>query len=160
MSEQIITKRCCYCKKPKPLSEFHKNQATKDGYQSECMICRKAHRQTEKGKKLDRKCCAKYNNTKRGQSIRKAYRQSDIGKAMARHSAKNRKRRFPEQVKAGKAVENAIRKGKLPQPDTLKCHYCPAQAKEYHHHKGYAPEYWLDVIPVCLSCHGKTRKIS
>lgn len=160
MSETIVTKTCRVCKQTKSITEFHKNRTTKDGYQSECIVCRKVPQQTEKDKKLDRKRCAKYSSTKRGQSIRKTYRQSDIGKANARRSANERRRRFPGQRKAIKAVENAIRIGNLPRPDTLQCYYCTNQAKEYHHWHGYAPEHQLDVIPVCLSCHGKTRKIT
>lgn len=33
------TKRCRYCKKELPLSEFHKSSATKDGRQAYCREC-------------------------------------------------------------------------------------------------------------------------
>ena len=43
--------------------------------------------------------------------------------------------------------------GRLPRPRDVACTGCGAQAAEYHHHKGYAPEHRLDVVAVCRSCH-------
>ncbi len=50
------------------------------------------------------------------------------------------------------AVQRAVRRGVLPKPDSILCD-CGTTAVEYHHHKGYAPEHWLDVIAVCQGCH-------
>lgn len=33
------TKRCCHCKQVKPLSEFHRTSASKDGYKCTCKDC-------------------------------------------------------------------------------------------------------------------------
>ena len=33
------TKRCCFCKKTKPLTEFHKRRGRKDGRQGKCAPC-------------------------------------------------------------------------------------------------------------------------
>jgi hypothetical protein len=35
------------------------------------------------------------------------------------------------------------------------CPDCGTPAVIYHHHRGYAPEHWLDVVAMCQSCHGK-----
>ena len=51
------------------------------------------------------------------------------------------------------AVREAIAAGRLPRPRDVACTGCGAQAAEYHHHKGYAPEHRLDVVAVCRSCH-------
>ena len=50
-------------------------------------------------------------------------------------------------------------------PAECRCGRCPRHclcagdvfdpAKHYHHYKGYDPEHWLDVEPLCLSCHQK-----
>ena len=32
-------------------------------------------------------------------------------------------------------------------------HICGKQGEQYHHHKGYAPEHRLDVVPICRKCH-------
>ena len=85
----------------------------------------------------------------------KKYRQSEKGKdAKKRYNA-----RHPNQIKAEKAVSNAIRSGKLPRPDTLQCMNCFRDAKQYHH-PSYAPEDRLKVFPVCVGCHIKCHKHS
>ena len=59
---------------------------------------------------------------------------------------------IPQKRKARRAISNAIRDNKILRANTLQCS-CGEQAKEYHHHKGYEPEQWFDVIPVCIPCH-------
>lgn len=39
----MTEKRCCHCKRTLPISEFHKNSHTKDGYCAECMDCRREY---------------------------------------------------------------------------------------------------------------------
>lgn len=158
MAEQIISKRCYKCKQIKPLLEFHKNQTRKDGHANQCKTCclkyQKKYRQTEhgkatqklyfqseKGKAAKRKARIRYFKTERGKSMLKEYRIQN-----------------PKQEKAKHAVSSAIRAGKLPRPDTLQCHCGPEKAEQYHHHKGYAPENWLNVVPVCINCHKKIHQ--
>ncbi|MEE9354789.1 MAG: hypothetical protein V3U75_04290 [Methylococcaceae bacterium] len=135
MSETIITKTCCYCKQVKLLSEFYTDYKSKDGYQYQCKACKKQYQQSKKG----RECS-------------KRYRQSEKGKKNHRCCIRRYQKHFPERKKAKDAVDWAIRTGKIPRANTLKCS-CGNQAKQYHHHKGYAKEHWLDVIAVCVSCH-------
>ena len=54
----------------------------------------------------------------------------------------------------------AIRYGRLVRPDS--CDYCgknPSKAKDgraaiqAHHHNGYGPGHYLDVVWLCVSCH-------
>lgn len=63
-------------------------------------------------------------------------------------------------VRAHNAMNEAVRRGVLVRPEACsKCGNCPAPAKdgrssiEGHHHRGYAPEHWLDVEWLCVSCH-------
>lgn len=52
------------------------------------------------------------------------------------------------------AVERAVRSGKLYKRNS--CANCGLIGKvEAHHHKGYAPENWLDVVWLCPPCHRK-----
>lgn len=169
MAEQIISKRCPKCKQTKPLSDFHKDKSRKDGHKGYCNICRaelqRQYRQTEKGRTVSRRGALLYSSSKKGKTKRKQYRQgergkaaearyrkTEKGKAIALRSAKQYQVANPERVKAVNAVNIAIKAGKIPRPNTLQCHYCPAQAKDYHH-TNYTPEHWLDVIPVCRKCH-------
>jgi len=54
-------------------------------------------------------------------------------------------------------VYYAVKKGLLPHASTVACSQCQHLGEdrkhEYHHHKGYAKKYALDVIPVCINCH-------
>lgn len=59
------------------------------------------------------------------------------------------------------AVNVEVRFGRLPRPNTLPCTDCghiwkPGERRhEYDHHNGYAPEHYLDVEPVCTTCHAR-----
>jgi hypothetical protein len=60
--------------------------------------------------------------------------------------------------RAGHAVEAALLKGTLVRPKS--CSGCGKNAKvEGHHHKGYAPEHWLDVRWFCTPCHRTADQI-
>ena len=61
---------------------------------------------------------------------------------------------YPLKGQARYAVKQAVKHGNLPKPSELKCKYCSIKAKEYHH-PSYDSGNWLDVIPVCFSCHRK-----
>lgn len=139
MAEQIISKRCTECKEIKSLSEFHKNRRERDGYQSHCKICCKKYRQTKKSQSYQMNYQKEYSKTTRGRiAHRKAQKRYDV--------------RHPEREGARHAVEYAIKTGKLPPVESLQCS-CGEPAKHYHHHKGYAPTHWFDVIAVCNRCH-------
>ena len=129
------TKRCSKCKEIKPLSEFYKKLAKKDGLTCACKSCHNLYCKSEKGK-----------------ATHERYEQSEKGEANKKRCAKRYRLKFPYKNKANKAVQRAIKERQLPPPKSLKCS-CGEPAKEYHHHKGYEPEHWLDVVPVCIKCH-------
>jgi hypothetical protein len=56
------------------------------------------------------------------------------------------------------ALSWAIHRGELPPANTLTCQERGNQARDYHHHKGYQPEFWLDVIPLCAKCHRRVEQ--
>lgn len=162
MSEQSISKRCSKCKQNKPLPEFSKSRTTKDGLQTYCNSCKKLYQQqyqqTPKGRASNSKRAAKYRNSSKGKASIRAYRQSERGrvvhrKTVAKHNALNL-----YYAKAKHAVESEIRAGRFLPANTRPCHYCPTQAKEYHHWQGYEPKHWLDVVPACLECHRKEHR--
>lgn len=157
MADEIISKRCSKCKEIKPISEFHKNKVRKDGLQGYCKPCKKiyemTYQKTEKGKAAQKR----HRKSDKRKASQKRYNQSEKGKANLRAKQERFNARHPNFIKAKHAVNNAIQVGKLPRPDNLRCHYCDHPAKHYHHYKGYAPEHWLDVVPVCVPCHVKHR---
>jgi hypothetical protein len=146
MSDSVITKKCSGCKKVKPISDFYPHSKMKDGHLNECKFCiidkTKQYQKTENGK-LSQAAC------------KKRYRQSEKGKQATRLECKRRRIRNPEKIRAVKAINHAIRAGKLSPQSAYHCRYCREQAEQYHHHLGYAPEHWLDIQPVCKICHRK-----
>lgn len=143
MTANIISKQCCKCKQVFPLTYFWKARYRKDGLQSTCKTCQrdyaKKYAQTENGEVI-----------LRNRNIR--YRQTPKGKNSNNARSQRYKHRNPLKTKARSAVAHAVRAGKLPHPTILNC-TCGHFAQEYHHHKGYAPEHHLDVVPICVSCH-------
>jgi len=64
------------------------------------------------------------------------------------------KENHPDKYIATKMVWQATQKGILPKVKTLQCAnpLCGNQAAQYHH-CSYEPEHFIDVIPLCVSCH-------
>jgi len=166
MFEPIISKRCSHCKEIKPLSKFYKNRQKKDGHEYQCKDCYISHqrfyRQSAKGKEAVKRYAQgqkfkqtqkRYEQSAKGKEAHKRYDQGEKGKNTMRKKYLQVQKLHPDHVLAWVAVNNAIRVGKLPRPDSLKCAYCPNPAKEYHHYFGYAPEHVLDVLPACTKCH-------
>jgi len=63
------------------------------------------------------------------------------------------KRQRNEKIKhqAQIAVKKALKEGKLKKPE--RCENCGEIKKLEAHHWSYLPEYWLDVIWLCVKCH-------
>lgn len=57
--------------------------------------------------------------------------------------------------RARAAVRYRVKCGDMPPVRSLECVQCGKPAKHYHHHHGYDKSHQLDVIPLCLSCHGR-----
>ena len=162
MPDAIQTKRCSHCKEIKPTSEFHKNRSTSDGLSGWCKSCNiataKAYSQTKKGKEVKHRTARTYSQTEKGKEVQRRYWQTERGKKVHRQIACKQRLLYPEKVRARNAVGNAIVSGKKAKPKTFKCADCGGQAEMYHHYLGYAPENWLDVIPLCFACDRKAHK--
>lgn len=165
----------CQQVNPQPTSNFHRHRINPDGLNSYCKDCRhiqrtspearekdrrypatekskarnKLYKQSERGKAAEKR----WATSPRGQVIRRAYRTSEAGKlAIQREYAKN-----PLRFKAKTALAWAVRSGKIPRISTQICVYCERQAQQYHHYNGYEKDHWLDVVPLCISCHSAFR---
>jgi len=57
------------------------------------------------------------------------------------------------QTQATKYVNHQVAEGKLANIGTQVCLDCGEQAEHYHHNVSYKREHWLNVIPLCQSCH-------
>lgn len=158
MPESIVTKRCSKCKIEKPLTEFYKRLGSKDGHRNDCIQCNQKQKQeythTPKGIRVHRRARRKYGRTDKSRKAQKRYSQSPKGKLVNCRKTDRYRKRHPLYTQASHAVNRAIRAGHIPRPDTFQCSQeCSKRAEQYHHHLGYAPEHWLDVVPVCIPCH-------
>ncbi len=106
--------------------------------------------QIEKKREGERKRKARNRDLVRKQqkTYRLANSQSLVSKAYAYWSRK------PEVRKAAIALKDAIRAGRIKPARECLCADCGKQAQHYHH-ESYAPAHWLDVVPLCASCHQK-----
>lgn len=78
---------------------------------------------------------------------------------IARRYSREIRTKFPERYKARYRVAGAVARGVFPPASTMVCEHCQeAQAANWHHHRGYSEEYALDVIALCLQCHGKEHR--
>lgn len=168
-SELKVCKRCAA---EKPLASFGSHSHTKDGLQSRCKDCinavSRAYRATPEAKEKMHEYHRRAVVKERVKEKDKARRNSPIGKKQIteahrryRESERGRiaaARTKERDVSSGKriariAVNNAVRDGRLPKVSTMICCSCGVPAEEFHHHRGYAKESWLDVIPLCRRCH-------
>ena len=158
MSKSIVTKTCTKCKIEQPTSNFYKDASAKSGLCFWCKTCIKAHRARYRKSPTYQECRQQYySKNKHGILTHNAqYRKSEQGKAVmkrarAKYNANNAQKR-----QAKEAVHTAIRAGRMLPPGNS---ICPCgQPAEHYHHPSYAPEHWLDVIPLCIPCHKKEHR--
>lgn len=136
MSDQV----CGHCNKSKRFEEFHKCSSTRTGHLTVCISCRKVqqqkYRKTTKGKAKDKR----YNDSvKRYESLYKYWENN------------------PDKKVAQTRLSNAIRDGKLVNPNC--CEVCCCREKVEGHHYSYDEDKQLDVIWLCKSCHEKEHEL-
>lgn len=135
-------KQCCKCGEVKNLSFFPKHPHCKQGVNSRCKACVNAqvrkYRSSDEGKAKDKE--------------RQRQRWID-NKNRMQAKRKERDNLHPRRRKANNAVQTAVRNDTLCPPSACNCNDCQlAPAVDFHHHS-YDEEHWLDVVPLCRSCH-------
>lgn len=172
-------RQCSSCREWLPLSAFGKMKTYWDGLNYRCKVCNVAKTKAQKEKQRaagvypprnppsdEPKRCNKCEEVKPAVGFGISRNNPDgrnntcrvcrKKEAHPNHYAANRAymQRNPDKRRARYAVRDAVKYGKIPPASTLPCAGCGAQAAHYHHHRGYAKEYRLDVIPLCVVCHG------
>lgn len=151
-------KTCVRCQQEKSFEAFPIAKRMRDGRGSWCKECRLAYMRTDRGRAMRKK----YGNSEKGRRYMLDYSRTEKCKKRQweyRHSPQGiemRRRRDTRKrphAKARYAVGDAVKAGKLPRVSTLPCLRCSNQAHEYHHWKGYEPENYLNVVPLCRPCH-------
>lgn len=102
--------------------------------------------------KRDNPDFVEYMQSERRKAVVKRYMSSPEGRRVTRKAKQHPHRR------ANRAIRYAIERGDIPSASTLVCTKCGAPAQHYHHHNGYDLNHWLDVIPLCVPCHGRAHR--
>jgi hypothetical protein len=133
-------KTCFKCHKRKPLTSYYAHKAMKDGLLGKCKAC------TKKDVKL------RY-VSEEGSALIRAYekrRCGEVGRKMkVALYQKKRNELHPGKAKARRAVNNAIRDGRLEKKPCERC-FSPKSKSQAHHRDYRSP---LKVIWLCFWCH-------
>jgi hypothetical protein len=173
-------KRCSTCKEWKPITEFGEMRNHWDGLNYKCKLCNAAHVRAYKEQRRAQgiktrnapseqpKQCATCQRVKPAKDFGisrtnpdgRNYNCRACRSAKGTHPLHNEYtrayyQRYPDRNRARSAVADAVRYGRMPPARKLTCIDCGEPAAHYHHHRGYAEEYKLDVVPVCTACHAK-----
>lgn len=142
-------KMCSKCKIEKELSEFSKDKSKKDGIHVYCKKCDKELRILKKEYYKE----YRDKNKEYQQDYNNEYFKTEIGKLNKKKASYNY---WSTEIgklkrKAISKVNHAIRDNRLVKPET--CSLCNSTIRIQAHHHSYEPEYWLDVVFLCESCH-------
>lgn len=146
-----MIKKCFKCEEVKPLEEFYRHSAMKDGYLNKCKDCAKTDSKKHRSDNLDR--CMEYDRNRPNKidryKLQYEYNKTEKGKEV-RKSA-NMKYRDGNKIKriAHTKFSNALRDGVVVPPDS--CSRCGSVGKVQGHHDDY--EQPLNVRWLCLKCH-------
>ena len=142
-----------------PLSDFSFYSGHRTRYASRCKECCRLYKQRPGYKEWERQYQLAYSRTDKRRAQIKAYSQSEKGRAKRAITNRASQARNTEKVLARNAVSHAVEQKQLVPAFTLECgQNCGRPAFDYHHHLGYEPEHWLDVVPVCRTCHAKIHR--
>lgn len=134
-------KRCFKCRVTKHLGEFYRHPQMPDGHINKCKECTKGDVRKWQAANPERMA----ENDRRW----KAANRDKVRRSDARMRAK-----YPLKIKARRAVNYAVRSGKLIRPDT--CSSCGAGGRIEGHHPDYTKP--LEVVWVCTPCHAEIHK--
>lgn len=171
-TRQCLDPECRLAGEEQPLENFYPSKNGKFGRRPRCIECCKRRQNTDEHRALVRKSTLEYIHTDEGKAVRKAYSLSEQGKEAQRKANQNysgsekskandaRKReRNKLQYLARNEVNKAKQSGRLPCLRDAQCAKCGNQARHYHHYLGYEPKHWLDVEPLCQSCHSLIHQV-
>ena len=133
----MTQKECKDCKEIKCLSEFYAHAEMADGHLNKCKSCVKGRVLVHREKNIDK---IRAYDRSRGNRQDKEY--------LANYRAK-----YPNKVKAHRAVSRAIKSGLLYEEP---CANCGSSDKTHAHHDDYAKP--LNIRWLCAACHQAWHK--
>lgn len=124
-------KHCRICRKWKPRADFNADISRYDRLQSFCRDCKHA-----------------------GDKAR--YIPAEL-RGRKPLGPKPTEGRDGDKIQARLRVNQAVKRGRMPNPNDVACHLCSHTGSdrrhEYHHHKGYGSQNQLEVQSLCTTCH-------
>lgn len=142
-------KRCTKCGVKELEEDFSKDRRAKDGLRGQCKICDATDYQSNRVERLKYQRGYRQSHSVERTGQQRRYSQSPKGKVSHCRSNRNYCENHPEKVKAIKAVNRAIKSGKLVR--SLTCEECGLPAETQGHHEDYSK--YLDVNWLCVPCH-------
>lgn len=118
-----MIKHCNKCDTDKPLSEFHKRKASKDGHSAMCKLCQRERDQKRYDENRDDML-----------EKRRAYQKIEAGKAAHFRATQKYKETSPKKRAAHIQVGNALRGGLLRKGP---CEICGTTRQVVGHHDDY-----------------------
>lgn len=145
--------RCRVCKSSKHKSRFYKSCINKAGTLGICSDCTRERVRKNREEKADyyREYDAKrFQSDPRVKARHKRYQSTEAGKASIERSRQKWDESNPEKRKAHRAVNNAVRDGRIEK--SRRCEACGSAPKRIEgHHRDYTKP--LDVVWLCRLCH-------
>ena len=150
-------KKCFKCGAEKPLSEFYKHSAMKDGYLGKCKECTKNDSNKHRADNLE--SCRAYDreraNLPHRVELRNKVTKTWIEDGRHNEAQRRYKEKYPEKYHAHNVFCAAKRDGKILVPEC--CSLCGVKSNDLEaHHKDYSKP--LDVQWLCVKCHSDTRR--
>lgn len=147
---------CSRCGETKPIEQFQKRGEYRVTFCNACHNERlRAKYDADPEYALQKKLTAheyRRANPEHVAAKKKEWQQTNPHKV--RTAVAQSRRRHPEHVAAREAMAEAVKSGALiRQP----C-WCGNPKTDGHHHKGYAPEHWLDVVWLCRKHHAELHR--
>lgn len=138
------TKFCLDCGTEKPLSEYYVNKNNKDGHVSYCPPCSNARSREYYLKHRDKRL-----------QKHEAYGQTEKGKAVKAKAVRKYMTTNPDKDIARQKLRYAVSRGTISKQPCERCQNIKVDA---HHHNGYEPEHWLDVMWLCRTHHAEVHR--
>lgn len=149
-------KVCKDCGTQKPLTEYYKHSGMLDGYLNKCIECVKAR--VKKHRSINIETIKEFDK-KRGMlphrvQARKAYLQTEQGKAAKKRAHDTYKEKYPMKHAAHILFRNAVRDKMVEVKDS--CEECNSKLNLQGHHDDYTKP--LEVRWLCVKCHNLWHK--
>jgi hypothetical protein len=157
-----IMKVCRKCGIEKDLSDYYKHSKMHDGHLNICIECTKIriseHRalNIDKIREYDRLRGRLENRKTDNSNRRKKLKETnpELLRKMEYERTKANREKYKEKHRARLDLANALLRGDIKRPDM--CQVCGIEKCKHGHHHDYRLP--LDVIWVCIKCHGEIHK--